>query len=131
MGLWLILRQVIVRLLASLPFVLAFLIVPQPFNSLALCLFMLRKKSAADTEAFEVATLTKFIARRISLDDDGRNELKKIHIAFMDSEHTIDPRDVQHGAKKVAGDLLMDLLDLVVAALMLINVGIYALRQYT
>ena len=115
-------RQVIVRTIYLIPFVIGFWFIESPFNILCTCLLVLKSKLPSDTDLFELQALAKHtatIATRGSTESDKEN-LRKMQQAFVFDDETLHQADMDGSMAKFLVDSAFDIFEALIIAVMII-----------
>lgn len=107
----LLIRQILVRAVFVIPFVLAWIAAEGLPEIFALCLFAIKLRLPDKTQLYEISTVSRFSAQRISTLSEAEDQYGLLSEAFVFPDEVIDQRDVMFGGGKIKLDLAIDLLE--------------------
>ncbi|MGO4196917.1 hypothetical protein AB4Z13_16310 [Rhizobium sp. YAF28] len=122
----LVVRQIFIRLLLVIPFILAFYTIATPLNLLVLCIYVVKLRLPDPISVFELSIVSRFTAKQLSDQREGSDEFRSIAEAFGFAGERITSDDVRFGPAKVAVDTVFDIIEAIIF-LVLLGSGILML----
>lgn len=112
-----IIRQIVARSFYLLPFLLALVTIPYPYQSVAVCLLIIKIKMPSETDISEISHVTSYIAFNLKAPRDGASDawLNSLKNAFLLGEG-VDVGDVELGALKIKIDLIFNAAEMLFVA---------------